>query len=122
MSLYKKGVPMSRYRSKPGHTELINAPFSEDQVEALNAWQEARLVTPYLCPKYHVGPDDRVLIATRKGWVCSDTACDYTQNWAHGFMAERSVLTVMKEASKNMLTEGQWLVQARAKLGRSVGA
>ena len=27
------------------------------------------------------------LIATENGWICP--VCDYTQNWAHNFMAEK---------------------------------
>lgn len=60
----------------------IRAPFTPEQVRALNHWQHARHVHPFTC-----GNDSghRVLLATEQGWACED--CDYRQDWAHGFMA-----------------------------------
>ena len=36
----------------------------------------------------HVVAAPEVLIATPDGWICP--SCDYTQDWAHGFMADGS--------------------------------
>jgi len=36
----------------------------------------------FLCQK---NPAHESLFATEAGWVCLD--CDYTQNWAHSYMA-----------------------------------
>lgn len=62
--------------------DKIRAPFTDEQIEALNAFQECRCYHPFTC-----GNDSRHrdLIATKDGWICLD--CDYTQQWAHGFMA-----------------------------------
>lgn len=62
--------------------EPIRTPFSADQVAAMNRFQTAGSFHPFTC-----GNDSRhaVLVATEAGWKCPD--CDYTQDWAHQFMA-----------------------------------
>jgi len=45
---------------------------------------------PFTCATGETKKDldgEGVLVATPEGWVCP--YCDYTQNWAHDFMAER---------------------------------
>lgn len=64
-------------------TPIITAPWSADQVDALNRFQRASIVHPFTCPG-HDGDGDRDLVATRRGWICCH--CDYTQEWAHRFM------------------------------------
>lgn len=57
-----------------------HAPFTADQVAALNQWQTGLEFHPYTCGNCHPGP--RNLIARiGAGWVCP--TCDYTQDWAH---------------------------------------
>ena len=74
----------------------IAAPFTPEQVEQLNLFQQAGRFHPFTC--YSSGPPDRCerrlqksdgeLTATLEGWVC---ACGfYTQQWAHDFMAQPS--------------------------------
>lgn len=65
-------------------TIKIKAPFTPAQVEALNKWQKNGNVHPFTCGNDHEG--DRNLVATTEGWKCP--SCDYTQNWAHAFMAQ----------------------------------
>jgi hypothetical protein len=73
---------------------IMKAPFSDDQVKALNAYQRIGLLHPFTCPgdqpQCH---DRRELIATTKGWVCQ-CGC-YTQDWAHDFMLNPSMLKAM---------------------------
>jgi hypothetical protein len=59
----------------------IRAPFTPEQIDALNRWQHNGRVHPFTC-----GTDSRhrVLVATPAGWVCED--CTYRQDWAHDFM------------------------------------
>lgn len=57
------------------------AVFTDDQVESLNAYQDARVFHPFTC----CGLPMR---ATTDGFTCSD--CLRVQDWAHGFMADWS--------------------------------
>lgn len=65
--------------------------FSPDQVENLAIWQTKGQFHPFTCPERGDGNhrdiygDLGALIPTTRGWICP--FCDYTQNWAHGFMA-----------------------------------
>jgi len=58
------------------------APWTPEQVEALNFWQTRSDVHPFTCQNSH--PEDRTLVATPDGWICKH--CSYTQLWAHHFM------------------------------------
>jgi hypothetical protein len=72
-------------------SERIKAPFTPDQVTVLNAYQQAGLMHPFTCSN-HRAPDHGagcVLVATVRGWVCP--YCDYTQDWAHTFMATKQI-------------------------------
>lgn len=62
---------------------LIYAPWTDEQVAALNRWQEWDNIHPFTCINSH-SPETRDLIACETGWFCR--WCDYTQNWAHDFM------------------------------------
>jgi hypothetical protein len=69
----------------------LRAPFSPDQVAALNDYQQAGWMHPFTCPnrgdgKHRTTTDLGILVATEAGWTCPD--CDYTQGWAHSFMAD----------------------------------
>lgn len=80
---------------------LIYAPWTDEQVAALNRWQACDWVHPFTCGNRgdqdheHTGGD--ILVATNAGWQC--TSCDYTQNWAHDFMLKlpENPLSGMKE-------------------------
>lgn len=70
----------------------IHAPWTDEQVERLNQYQQAGRFHPYTCPGRDDDADDdaddcpdRNLIATTDGWVCQCGA--YRQTWAHGFTA-----------------------------------
>lgn len=66
---------------------MIKAPWTEDQVEALNKFQTTTRFHPFTCPNHHNNPyGDRNLVATTNGWICKN--CNYTQDWAHGFMTQ----------------------------------
>ena len=65
--------------------------MSPDEILQLNKYQTARKFHPFTCPNRNDGKhrefngDKGALVATMRGWVCP--WCDYTQTWAHGFMA-----------------------------------
>jgi ribosomal protein S27AE len=89
--------------------ERIDAPWTDEQVAALNRYQKLDHVHPFTCPHIHTLPcpctenadrtpdrmchrclgagmvlADRALTATNAGWVCP--YCNYTQRWAHAVM------------------------------------
>lgn len=66
--------------------------MSADQVQQLNVLQNEGRYHAFTCPNRGDGEhrefngDLGALVATRRGWICA--WCDYTQNWAHDFMAD----------------------------------
>jgi hypothetical protein len=62
----------------------IHAPFTAKQVQGLNEFQASEFVHPFTCK---CGAN---LVATEAGWICNE--CDYTQDWAHDFMMDGSML------------------------------
>ena len=64
---------------------MITAPWTSEQVDALNRFQRSMMFHPFTCGTTH-GNADRTLFATRNGWRCPH--CDYQQDWAHAFMFE----------------------------------
>lgn len=66
-------------------TGRSEAPWTDEQVAALNDWQRNRRFHPFTCPGDHPEcASRRELIATSDGWVC---ACGkYRQGWAHDVM------------------------------------
>ena len=70
----------------------IDAPWTAEQVAALNRWQELSYFHPFT---HSCGT---VLVATADGWVCTDIGCKVyddeaatfpavVQTWAHDSMA-----------------------------------
>lgn len=69
--------------------DIIRAPFTPEQVDALNRFQRADGMHPFTCGELHV-PGAPILIARADGWHCSDPygeECGYTQDWALAVMA-----------------------------------
>jgi hypothetical protein len=75
-------------------TDLIHAPWTTEQVTALNAFQHRGRMHPFTCGATHASGQSPVLVATNSGWVCPDPQCVYRQDWAHAFMAEHLARTV----------------------------
>ena len=61
--------------------DVIRAPWSREEVDALNRFQHRADVHQFTCPNDHA---NRTLIATPDGWICPH--CIYTQNWADRIM------------------------------------
>jgi len=69
----------------------LRAPWSDEQVDALNRFQRRGDVHPFTCPNHSEMRDiDRALFATVNGWICAH--CDYRQDWAHEAMVSGPVL------------------------------
>lgn len=73
--------------------EHLRPPWTLEQVDALNQYQQDAPMHPFTCPyrdaPNHSDHDERdraILVATETGWECRD--CPYTQDWAHPFMAD----------------------------------
>lgn len=56
-------------------------PWTSEQVDALNRYQSESRMHPFTCLDHHL------LAASHSGWYCTDPDCEYTQDWAHPFMA-----------------------------------
>ena len=67
----------------------VRAPWTDEQVEALNRYQQERWFHPFTCASgnrtdaAHTDGEG-ILRATNNGWECP--FCDYRQDWAHDFM------------------------------------
>jgi len=61
--------------------DIIFAPWTTDQVDALNAYQQQEDMHPYVCGTHACRA---VLTARDDGWHCPK--CDYQQTWAHTFI------------------------------------
>jgi len=97
-------------RAVPRETgDFVKVPWTDDQVESLNAYQKCRHWHPYTCGTdgcHDKGgrPGATVLRATREGWVC-DVCGKWHQDWAHGWTANwewRDILKKMIKADPNL--------------------
>lgn len=77
------------------------APWTPEQVEALNRFQQSGRFHPFTCPTAH--PEGRDLVAAEDGWHCP--RCPYTQDWAHAFQAARELPESPFAAEKTMATD-----------------
>ena len=65
----------------------IRAPFTPQQVVALNRFQTSGELHTFTCGFSDDHPDDGgILVAVQHGWICPAT-CDYELDWAWDFMA-----------------------------------
>ncbi|MER5875504.1 hypothetical protein ABT119_06185 [Streptomyces sp. NPDC001910] len=70
--------------------DLIRAPWTSEQVAALNRFQTEGGMHPFTCAYEHPAHPKPVLRAAKIGWRCNVIGCDYEQDWAHAFMADPS--------------------------------
>jgi hypothetical protein len=67
----------------------IEAPWTKEQVEGLNRFQEEGWMHPFTCgsgnrtDEHHLDGEGK-LVATENGWICP--FCPYTQDWAWDMM------------------------------------
>lgn len=77
----------------------VKAPFTADQVASLNGFQIHSMMHPFTCGEDICRRKNQsVLYALEDGWHC--WYCDYTQDWAHGYMTDRSWETAAKAILK----------------------
>lgn len=70
---------------------LTQAPWSEGEVAALNAWNTSGLYHPMTCGNTGHSTH-QTLFAETDGWHCPDPDCSYTQNWALAFMLDPGLM------------------------------
>ena len=74
-------------------TGILVAPWSEDQVKSLNAYQACSWRHPFTCGEREPDGTEHVLVATSRGWYCLRCFArgrGYAQSWCHAFMADWS--------------------------------
>ena len=82
-----------------GNDGIKRAPWTQEQVEILKAYQSNHHCHPFTCgnrsdsghkeyANEHGERDAGVLVPTEQGWTCP--VCDYTQNWAHASIFSNS--------------------------------
>lgn len=70
---------------KPKKPEKVEAPWTDDQVASLNAYQHAGVFHPFTGTRQPNG-DETILIATCDGWIEREGG-PVVQTWAHPAMA-----------------------------------
>lgn len=85
----------------------LHAPWTTEQVAALNAYQFTGAFHPFTCTDPDdLHPDDHVLlVAHQDGWHCPAADCSYAQDWVHPDMVTagqnkpmpRSLTDIMRE-------------------------
>lgn len=90
-------------------SNIITAPFTEEQVKNLNEFQNLGFIHEFTCGNDHSG--NRVLVATKDGWICP--TCTYTQDWAH-----KGMLNV-KELKENFFSTDFGKIYKEAQVKRN---
>jgi hypothetical protein len=97
----------------------LTTPWTPEQVHHLNHFQQAGRMHPFTCGQRDQHRDNPgILIATKNGWHCPADGCDYTQNWAHTFMAAPLPPSPFHDALDNARHEQQRGREALAAVAR----
>jgi len=73
-------------------TELVWAPFTQDQVDALTRFQQGRWMHPFTCPNRSnydhadIWGDRGTLVPQQQAMTCVN--CGFFQLWVHAYMLE----------------------------------
>ena len=103
--------------------ERIEAPFTPEQVMALNRFQTSGEMHPFTCGNRDEHPDDPgILVAVSYGWICP-ARCDYEQSWAHDFMAATAPPPVAGDVDlRRIIADYQRLLRGMVGFYREGGA
>jgi hypothetical protein len=82
--------------------DWITAPWSDEQVENINRFQNAGAFHPFTCNCPHPERNYK-LKATNEGLRCTD--CGWDQRWVHVFMADGSAMANWEESMSRL---GLW--------------
>ena len=67
--------------------KLIHAPFTTEEAQNINRFNNSGAMHPFTCAREHLTQGLSLVAVAGQGWVCPSARCDYTQDWAYGFMA-----------------------------------
>lgn len=79
-------------------SEQIDAPWTDDQVAALNDFQSSNVVHPF------TSGGGKTLIATRDGWV-EEEGGPVVQTWAYSLMADSGFLRQHIQLASGLLPD-----------------
>lgn len=79
---------LSDFERTIGKPDIVRAPWTPEEVESLNGYQECEFVHPFTGERGPNG-EETILIATRDGWI-ERVGGPIVQDWAHWFMADGS--------------------------------
>lgn len=88
-------------------TDIIFAPWTDEQVELLLTWQTCGYFHPYTCGICRDNPDlpsgEYALHPTKEGWICH--TCNYRQFFCHRLMLDKesveSIIAYYKKVFKS---------------------
>ncbi len=89
---------MAEFEQNPKQEARIFAPWTSEQVEALNLYQKSGTYHPFTSEQ--TGAD---LIATKDGWAETEGG-PVIQNWAHAFMADKDRIQMHIDIMQGSLT------------------
>jgi len=78
----------------------IFAPWTDERVDLLNSFQALPYIHTFTCGKCRAD-----LVATKEGWKCNND--DYTQDWAHDFMADKERQDAVRMILNPLKSEGE---------------
>lgn len=79
LSLEEEATILRRLLDDAPVPSRSRAPWTDEQIAALNARQRDWMRHPYTCEAH----SNTALLATREGWTCPLPGCGYRQAWAH---------------------------------------
>ncbi|UZF95790.1 hypothetical protein [Bosea sp. NBC_00550] len=119
-------LALTQARSRPAKettamAEKLTAPWTDEQVSALNLFQVETRFHPFTCGgdrtddahrayQAEQGGDLGQLVATNDGWVCP--VCGYRQQWAHGSWLRRPGMTANRSAVPATMPSEEDVAQA----------
>jgi hypothetical protein len=82
---------------------MVKAPFTPEQVESINGYQESGYMHPFTCGRENCR---WTLKAAEDALHCPNPECTYTQDWVHPFMADGSWKKQQEEVQKVLASSG----------------
>lgn len=91
--------------------EKFAAPFTAEQVEALNKWQKWGANVGFHCSTH----DKKKLEARTDGWHCTEPGCTHALDWAYAFMTKAFYCTAESPYMKRPGDDKEYWIHVDAK-------